>query len=220
MSEQVNHPSHYNKAGRKECINKSGVMVIDRKEVDGSKIKRFVCRCTKCGGLFEMWSSHFYRGSNGCKCENFRKKYPRLYGVWTNIKTRCQNKENKNFKNYGARGILLCKEWQEFEPFMKWAYANGYDENAPKGQCTIDRIDVNGNYCPENCRWVNMEVQSSNKRDSILYELDGEVMCLRAVCRKTGINYKTEYDYYSKNGYKKELLHLRNKAKCHVISAV
>lgn len=94
------------------------------------------------------------------------KENTRLYSVWVNIKTRCYNKNNKTYKYYGQRGISLCKEWKEdFMSFYNWAFANGYDENAKRGVCTIDRIDVNGNYEPKNCRWISIQEQQKNKRN-------------------------------------------------------
>lgn len=196
----------------KQITNKSGVIALARKEVEGTKIKKFVCRCPECDNVFEMWASHFYRGSNGCECKNLKKQHHRLYGVWENIKTRCQNKNNHNYKRYGERGIELCDEWQDFKGFKEWAYANGYDKNAPRGQCTLDRIDNNKGYSPDNCRWTSIEVQANNKRNNILYVMDGEMLSLRNICVKIGINYKTEHDYYSKHGYKMEFQHLLDKA--------
>lgn len=78
---------------------------------------------------------------------------------------RCENQNSKAFKD-GGRGIKVCQEWHKIENFYKWAYNNGYDENAERGECTIDRIDVNGNYEPSNCRWVDMKTQANNKRNT------------------------------------------------------
>ncbi len=90
----------------------------------------------------------------------------RLYRVWVSMRKRCLTQSCKDFKNYGGRGITICEEWNDFAAFKAWALNNGYDYSASFGKCTIDRIDVNGNYCPENCRWVGMDVQQRNKRNS------------------------------------------------------
>lgn len=91
----------------------------------------------------------------------------RLYGVWHGMINRCTNPREINYKDYGGRGISVCQEWtSSFKSFSDWAYSSGYDRNAPRGKCTLDRIDNNGNYCPENCRWVDQKTQSSNTRKS------------------------------------------------------
>lgn len=90
--------------------------------------------------------------------------HSRLYEVWATMIQRCTNKNNKKYPDYGGRGITVCAEWKKYEQFLAWAKANGYDENAPRGECTLDRIDNDKGYEPGNCRWVSMKVQSNNRR--------------------------------------------------------
>ena len=98
----------------------------------------------------------------------------KLYFVWIGIKGRCYNEKNKSFHNYGGRGIKMCPEWKhDFTVFQNWALSNGYKEGL-----SIDRIDVNGDYCPENCRWATVKEQSRNRRDNIVIEHDGKKMIL------------------------------------------
>lgn len=81
------------------------------------------------------------------------------------MKNRCYDKNYHSYKYYGAKGITVCDEWKnDFMAFRKWMLEHGYDENAPRGKCTIDRIDPYGNYCPENCRIVDMATQNKNRR--------------------------------------------------------
>jgi hypothetical protein len=98
------------------------------------------------------------------------KSNTRLYRVWSRIKVRCYNKKFQHYKSYGGRGIKVCDEWlNDFMAFYNWAMANGYADNL-----TIDRIDVNGNYEPSNCRWVTNEEQQNNKRNTIFLTYKGK----------------------------------------------
>ncbi len=97
----------------------------------------------------------------------------RLYNTWAHIKQRCYNPKNASYKHYGARGIIVCDEWQEFVPFYDWAINNGYNDTL-----SIDRINVNGNYEPSNCRWANIEQQNNNKGDTKLITYKGKTQSL------------------------------------------
>jgi len=118
-------------------------------------------RVISCGCL----KSEFYKSKN--TKHNLYNDNKRLYGVWNTMIQRCTNKNADEYWNYGGRGIKVCGEWTGelgFKNFYDWAMSNGYDKNAERGKCIIDRIDVNGNYEPSNCRWVDMYVQVHNRR--------------------------------------------------------
>lgn len=85
--------------------------------------------------------------------------HTRLYACFKNMRKRILNPEDAEYPNYGGRGISICEEWSTFDAFRSWAYDNGYSETL-----TIERRDVNGDYCPDNCHWVDMSTQAANKR--------------------------------------------------------
>ena len=88
----------------------------------------------------------------------------RLYAVWNAMINRCYKENHKEYHRYGGRGITVCDQWRNnYLSFREWAIANGYDENAPRGQCTIDRVDNDKGYSPDNCRWVDMKLQAENR---------------------------------------------------------
>jgi hypothetical protein len=88
----------------------------------------------------------------------------RLYRTWSGMKSRCSNPHNSKYDLYGGRGIKVCEEWLDFSNFKTWAYANGYNPTLTKEEQSIDRIDSNGNYEPNNCRWADIKTQNKNRR--------------------------------------------------------
>lgn len=106
-----------------------------------------------------------------------------LYSSWHSMKQRCLNPNAKVYKHYGGRGITICSEWMEFESFMNWALSHGYSENL-----TIERIDVNGNYEPNNCTWATTKAQSRNRRNNVILEYNGKKMCMEDWAISLGIS--------------------------------
>lgn len=128
----------------------------------------------------------------------------RLYNVWNNIKRRCYTKTNPYYKYYGGCGVKMCDEWRvSFSSFYDWSMGNGYDKDAKQGDCTLDRIDANGNYCPENCRWVSMKEQNFNRKANLILEYQGKKQCLAEWADELNINHSTLY-YRIKRGWSVE----------------
>ena len=118
------------------------------------------------------------------------RKHTRLYSVYRNILTRCYNENSPAYIYYGAREISVCDEWRnDFKAFYDWSINHGYSDDL-----TIDRIDVNGNYEPSNCRWVTVKEQSINRRSNHIVTIKDETKTLSEWCNIYKINYQTVQD--------------------------
>ncbi len=178
------------------------LIVIDKINIENGSRKnsKWLCQCD-CGNTTIVAGCGLRSKKNpirscGCLAIELRTKHglsnTRLYNVWISIKDRCLNPNNKNFHNYGKRGITICDEWKEdFLSFYEWAMENGYDEEAPRGQCTIDRIDNNGDYSPDNCRFITHKEQCNNTRRNVKIEYNGQLMSYDELSAATGLKKKT-----------------------------
>ena len=173
----------------------------DKDRVNGKKRTMWRCQCD-CGTIKDVDSWSLRSGhivSCGCYLkDNMRKRMTKhgatlfgkpthLYKVWDGMKARCYNPEKVYYDRYGGRGITMCDEWRySFEAFQEWAYANGYQENL-----TIDRINNDRGYFPDNCRWATDKEQSNNKSDNHYLTFNGETKTLMQWSEITGFPYYT-----------------------------
>lgn len=131
----------------------------------------------------------------------------RLDRIWRNIHHRCEDPNASGYKNYGGKGIKLCQEWKNFFVFKKWALENGYDDTL-----TIERVDPNKDYCPENCCWIPKSEQQKTSSNSKQIEVDGVTLNLADWCKKLGIHRKTMQHAINKRG-KDPIEYIRSKLK-------
>lgn len=158
--------------------------VLCKSDDTGNGIKPriyWTCECMLCGSTRNIDGKSLRGGvSKHCDCTRYEhmkisppkrthgKSHTRLYYVWCGMRQRCSDPHNIHYRLYGGRGISVCDEWKNnFQAFYDWAMNAGYDPYAPRGACTIDRINNDGNYTPDNCRWVDASTQAGNRRISI-----------------------------------------------------
>lgn len=152
----------------------------------------WLCEC-ECGNTTTARADHLKSGrTTSCGCirtkhgDKRRGKTERLYRIWCAMKNRCYEKSYRQFKNYGGRGITVCEEWKNYAVFKEWSFANGY-----RDELSIDRIDVNGNYEPSNCRWATQEEQANNKRQNRRETFNGETHTVAEWAKIYGVKYST-----------------------------
>lgn len=159
------------------------------------------CRCD-CGNprdviLYQFRTNHVK--SCGCLAIEHKKNFAiispqkthgythhELYPTWRHMISRCYNKQNNAYKDYGGRGIKVCDEWmKDFMNFYNWAKSNGYQK-----WLTIDRIENDGDYTPANCRWATEEVQANNRRSTHYVILDANRISMACACKQLNLKYK------------------------------
>lgn len=152
----------------------------------------WLCDC-ECGNTKEAKARDLSRGSTkSCGClqrdvaKNIHKTHglsnTRIHSIWMHTRDKCTKPNNKRYKDYGGRGIKVCDEWMnDFMNFYNWSMQNGYQDNL-----TLDRIDVDGNYEPDNCRWADNDVQAHNKRLDKLYTYNDKTLSVRDWCKEIG----------------------------------
>ena len=160
------------------------------------KKKKWLCKCLECGDEFIASGSNLRSGHTKackkCAIKKMMKKnithgktHTKIYRVWHSMINRCENPKNKSYINYGYKGINVCEEWKNPAKFIEWSYNNGYEEGLE-----IDRINCNGNYEPNNCRWITKIQNANNKTNNKFIEYEGQTHTLAEWSRKYDVNYK------------------------------
>lgn len=179
------------------------LLVVKKVEHGKSGYAQWECLCD-CGKRTVVRGANLRSGavkSCGClKHHAYHKSHgmseTRLYKIWVNMKARCNDPKNRSYKDYGAKGIHVCPEWQNsFECFFEWATEHGYHEDL-----TIERIDLRGHHCPENCTWVPKSDQANNRSMNRNITYRGKTQNLMQWCNELGLNYKRVHNRISRLG--------------------
>ena len=149
-----------------------------QKAISGDKLRSGNTKSCGC------YQKQFRESGSGHKTHGMTRS--RLYTEWSNMRSRCNNPKNIMYKNYGGRGICCCNEWKHFDTFMHWALKSGYTD-----ELTLERINVSGDYCPDNCCWIPKEKQYLNRTDSHFITAFGKTQTIKEWADETGLKYDT-----------------------------
>ena len=178
--------------------NDAGLEFISKKPEKKNGNDIFIVRCKYCGKVFSIWATTYYQNKNTCECLSIDK---RLYNIYYNMRTRCYNDKSIGYNNYMGRGINICDEWlNNYMSFQNWAITHGY-----KDGLSIDRIDNEKNYSPDNCRWVDNYDQANNKSNNIMFVVRQYKTSLRHLCECFNIGYKSSCDWFYKHNRNKNM---------------
>ena len=192
---------------QRELVGQSfgSLIVVEKLPFEEGK-QRWKCICSLCGREKIVYETNLLRSKSKCKCERYKDNIihgalvknaremdecnAKLYDVWTSMRQRCQNSKSKAYHFYGERGISICGEWDKsYVCFREWALDNGYAIGL-----SIDRIDNEGNYCPENCRWVDQHTQVMNRRNTKRYSMNNETKTLCEWVEEYKVPYRVVYN--------------------------
>lgn len=166
----------------------------------GQKVTMWTCKCD-CGKVVDVAGNKLRSGhTTSCGCHRHELNYKHGYGgtrlhkIWVGMIHRCYDSKTKSYENYGGRGIKVCKEWlDDFMVFYNWANNNGYQDDL-----SIDRIDVNKNYEPSNCRWADVETQANNTRKNVMVKIYNKNLSLSQWAKMYGMKYSCLYSRWYK----------------------
>lgn len=193
-----------------KTFNRLTVLGVAGKDKRGATL--FLCKCS-CEQMTTALAYQLRSGrkkSCGCLSKEMAKKNftkhgewgTRLHTLWKGVKSRCYNKNNSNYKNYGGRGIKMYEEWKNnFTSFRDFMLSIGYDETLPTGEQTIERIDVNGDYEPNNCKLISKKEQSYNKRTNRIVNYRGETKLITEFANDLGIDVDVVMNRINNHGY-------------------
>lgn len=172
------------------------LLIIGSENINKKIMQKCICECgnEKYVHYSKLKSGH--TKSCGCLKNKYTIKNKRIFNCWWNMKQRCDSKDRNDSKYYHDKGITYCDEWNNYESFQDWAINNGYADNL-----TLDRLDSNLSYCPENCRWITIEEQQRNRSFCLYFSHNGETKTLSEWAREFGINRTTLHDRIYKFGY-------------------
>lgn len=171
---------------------------------------KWECLCD-CGNKTVVSTQNLKRGKvKSCGCIHHKGNpkhnqcYTRVYRIYAKIRRRCLIEDDPAYSNYGGRGITMCDEWlRSFDNFSQWAYSHGYQDNL-----SIERIDNNKGYSPDNCRWATQEEQSNNRRTNRVFTFDGKTMNLKQWCDMLDLYYPTIHTRISRGwSFEEAILH-------------